>query len=485
MGKTVFIHLGTAKTGTTAIQRFLSSNDQLLTEKGFHYIRTLRCEDGPANLGSHNALAWILYHKHFNKYLNTFSIPFVARQDEFLATLSDEISSHSEHSIIISSEIFPMLNDKAIDELLALFAGRTVKVILYIRNLHSLSVSLASQVIKNQDSRASDERMSNVYTNHLHYFYSCYLESLSILAKKIGNENMIFRKYGVEYFAYGNIYADIMDAIGLTLTGDYIIPDKLQNESLKYCETIYFKDLLNRITLNTPQHILVDMLLAWERSHDGTEFVLPKYTALQIAEDIQIVNKELLSKYLDETYIDLINKPMPDINEVEYKLPYCDFINILDYLDSGIANFKDDFMKALTESLDRTYDYELKRREFEDTFVRLIHGKKAVALWGCGDIADKLFKKHKFLRDGLFYVIDKNPGKQGSFFWGHEILPISTIADKYIDTVIIISTTYADEICKEITDQYPGVRYIIKLTDLQIEPGIECIDLKSGTICSS
>ena len=269
MGKTVFIHCGTAKTGTTAIQRFFSSNDKLLSEKGFHYIRTLRYEDESPSHGSHNPLAWILYHKHFNKHLNIFSLPFVTQQDKFLAALSEEIYSHSEHSIIISSEIFPMLSDEAIDELLSLFSGMTVKAIFYIRDLRSQSISLASQVVKSKESTANDDRMSNIYTNHLRYFHSYFIYCLNLLTAKIEKENLIFRKYGMEYFRCGNIYADILDAIGLTLTDDFVVPYKLQNESLTYCESIYFKDLLNKLTLNTPQHVLVDTLIAWEKSHKG------------------------------------------------------------------------------------------------------------------------------------------------------------------------------------------------------------------------
>jgi len=48
--------------------------------------------------------------------------------------------------------------------------------------------------------------------------------------------------------------------------------------------------------------------------------------------------------------------------------------------------------------------------------------------------------------------------------------------------VIITSAAYADEIRMTITDQYPDVRYIIKLADLSVQIGIEYIDLKSGAV---
>ena len=183
---------------------------------------------------------------------------------------------------------------------------------------------------------------------------------------------------------------------------------------------------------------------------------------------------------MDNTFIDLFNKPVSLVKETDFKLSHSDYSNILDYLCLHIDNFNEDFVEALAKALDRTYDYELKLREFEDTFINLIRDKKSVALWGCGDSADKLFKKHKFLRDGSFYLIDKNTEKLGSYFWGREILPPSTITEKSIDTVIITSIVYADEIRYAITDRYPSVRYIIKLADLSVKIDIECIDLVAG-----
>jgi hypothetical protein len=52
---TVFIHAGTHKTGTTALQRFLGANERALLESGLHYPRQGRVEWG------HHNLAWELY----------------------------------------------------------------------------------------------------------------------------------------------------------------------------------------------------------------------------------------------------------------------------------------------------------------------------------------------------------------------------------------------------------------------------------------
>src|SRR5208283_922891 len=123
MKKTLYIHLGPPKTGTSAIQYFLSSNDKLLSEKGSHYIKACRWDDG-----GHHPLAWILHYKYTNMYLNIlYSTDYVARQDKLLSDLANEIDSISEESIILSSEVIPLIVDKAINDLLDYFPGMSVK----------------------------------------------------------------------------------------------------------------------------------------------------------------------------------------------------------------------------------------------------------------------------------------------------------------------------------------------------------------------
>jgi len=411
-------------------------------------------------------------------------MPFVAQQDKFLTELSDEINGLSEDHAIISSEIIPMLNGNAINELLDLFNGWQVKVIVYVRNIQSQSLSLASQAVKLMESRFSDDRLINIYTNHLRHFYSCYLQSLGLWATRIGKENLIFRKYGFAHFTAGSIYADILDALGMTITDKFILPEGLINESLIYCESIYFKDMYNRLQLEIDEEQVAQQLLAWERLHKGTKFFLPEDTSIRVEIFTNDINRFLIDNYLDDSYLDILGYHTTLNKRNDYELTYTTVNDILNYLDKHIYGFKQHFLNALIKALNRTYDYELELRHFEDIFIHTVENKTSVALWGCGDIADKLFKKHEFLRNTPLFIIDKNTAKQGSFFWGHKILPPSFIAEKSIDTIVIASVAYAEEITREIATQFPSVRYVIKLSDLTVNIGIECIDLKSDIGCN-
>jgi hypothetical protein len=57
---------------------------------------------------------------------------------------------------------------------------------------------------------------------------------------------------------------------------------------------------------------------------------------------------------------------------------------------------------------------------------------------------------------------DNNNEKQGAVFWGHEVFSPKTIAENNIDTVIITSVVYADDICKEIKKIIKMLRRLLK-----------------------
>jgi hypothetical protein len=466
--KTLYIHVGPAKTGTSAIQSFLNLNETALSEKGFHYLKTFRWN------GMHHPLAWMLHHKHLRDESNIHGKSFVGQFENLRPQLEDELKNVFDKSIIISSEVIAPLNEEAIDELLSLFYGMPVKVIFYVRDLYSQSLSLIAQMIKWQDT-TNDDRITNAY-DHLNYFYSYYTRCLDLWRNKIGKVNIIFKKFGVKYFKSGNIYADFLDAVGLHCTDDLIIPSKMENESLVYCETIYFKDLLNRIGLGTPQNMAVEQLLLWEKLNKGTKFRLPKNISNKVYKDAERIHKYLLENYLDESFTELLNKKAVMDEGSEYKLSYSDFTKLINFMDSKIGDFKKDFHGSLMSALDRTYEYQIKIRQFEDTLKSLIKEKKYVAVWGCGDVADRLFRNHSLLKDSKFCVVDKNSEKQGTIFWEHQVLSPEVITEKGIDTVIITSVVYADDIYHEIRRKYQNVKKIIKVSGLHTQIGMECID---------
>lgn len=117
-----FIHIGTHKTGTTAIQHLLSRNSSTLAGRGFLYPQSGRLELHP---GHHN-LAWEISGDH--------------RFQNHHGTIDDLIreARHKSEDIILSSEDFecalyhPSRFASFISSLQS--CGLSVTVILYVRN---------------------------------------------------------------------------------------------------------------------------------------------------------------------------------------------------------------------------------------------------------------------------------------------------------------------------------------------------------------
>lgn len=117
-----FIHIGTHKTGTTAIQHLLTRNTSALQEKGYFYPQAGRLELLP---GHHN-VAWEISGDHrFQNHYGTID------------DLMREVKHRSEN-IILSSEDFEcsLYNKSKFSDFISLLqsCGFLVTVILYVRN---------------------------------------------------------------------------------------------------------------------------------------------------------------------------------------------------------------------------------------------------------------------------------------------------------------------------------------------------------------
>ncbi len=418
----------------------------------------------------------ILYHKYRGTHIEDDSLAFIMDKERYIKELSDEVDRNNDKNIIVSSEITMMLPNEAVDELLSLFHTHDIRMICYIRNLHELIRSLVMQWIRLQHNNTIDIRISSM-PKSIHLFIENYKQCIQIWSEKIGKKNIVFRKYGYDYFINGNICSDFIHAMGYSLADDAAGFREIQNESLKYCETIYFKDLLNRIDLRTDQKVIGDQLLAWEKCHNGTPFALPNDLSMQIKGDVIETHRFLLENYLDNNYAELLNKYTKPNGSPDYRPSCSDFVNILNYIDSRIAGFKEELLESLSVSLSRSYDYELSIRRSETDLANVLMAKKAIALWGCGDVANRLLNFHRFMRDIPLYIVDKDVNKHGVYFHKREIRPPEVIATEEIDTVIIASVAYAEEIAAEVMRDYPKVRCIVQVDDLAGQIGIKCTDL--------
>ena len=137
MNKKCFLHIGTHKTGTTALQHFLRVNKQRLQERGV-LIPVSGCID--PNSGHHN-IAWEL--NGDDRFQGGYGT---------LDDLCAEISGSDCHAVVVSSEDFEYLYSRP-EALVALKhrlndVGCQVEVIVFFREWGEYIISLYGELLK-------------------------------------------------------------------------------------------------------------------------------------------------------------------------------------------------------------------------------------------------------------------------------------------------------------------------------------------------
>ncbi len=242
---TLYLHIGTPKTGTTAIQNFLPLNKSLLKEQGFcypdfgyRYYGVNRYRNGH-----------FLVHRRKNCDPGDESKIRKAEDNRFFEGL-DRIRELSVNfqNIILSDEniwngyvnrenFWHMLSDALSEREIDL------KVIVYLRRQDLVAESYYSQRVK---VKIKDSFKDYLESEDITYFNFDYYAQLKEIAQAIGKENIIVRVYEKQqYEGKGNtLISDFMKALGLELDERFVSPDEVVNTSL-HGKFLELKRILN------------------------------------------------------------------------------------------------------------------------------------------------------------------------------------------------------------------------------------------------
>ena len=139
-GRTVFVHVGTHKTGSTAIQHFLAQNEAALAAAGIYVPRTGRLAAHAEGCGHHNIALELSENPRYDPLLGS------------LTQLAAELATCGYSRACISSEEFESLHDKPANlrRLRDTFAaiGFGTLVVLYLRPQADYLESLYSELAK-------------------------------------------------------------------------------------------------------------------------------------------------------------------------------------------------------------------------------------------------------------------------------------------------------------------------------------------------
>lgn len=230
MKKKIYIHIGAHKTGTSAIQTFLSLNREMLKTKGFLY---------PGMERAHHSIAG-----EFRR----FSLSQITNNPKSSTlTYFDEINKSNLDNIILSSEIFECLHS-SVESLKAFIDDKfEVKIIFYVRRQDEKIESMYNSSIKNPKIRSKISfpdfisGKSDTTQNDSFCLSQCCeefgdLDYYSVLLpweRAFGKKNIIVRCYEKEQLLNG-IFQDFLEVMGIVFDEKFQIPNERINPSLNW-----------------------------------------------------------------------------------------------------------------------------------------------------------------------------------------------------------------------------------------------------------
>ena len=238
MAKSVlFLHIGTPKTGTSAIQLFLVTNREALEKKGWTYP-----DFGfvyPDASETRNAL-WLAREmdpsddenrkKAMPQLLSAAEqFPHMILSEESLWTQGGYCSEGREH---FWRTFASFLKENDID----------LKIIVYLRRQDQYLYSYWAQKVKKRDETRLFRQFAEEFG--LAHTKLDYCAQLDLIAEGVGAENMIVRPYDRSRFENGSIVYDFLGIVGLTPDDGFEFPEE-SNSSMSDC-VLEAKRLMNR-----------------------------------------------------------------------------------------------------------------------------------------------------------------------------------------------------------------------------------------------
>lgn len=203
--KTLYIHIGAPKTGTTAIQHFLSTNNALLLEKGLFYPMMGR---GFYNMQSR---------------VNGFA----AIEEEMFKEVSERfLKMEGVHSMVFSEEIFFVRVFGLLEKLQKVrhLYDFDVKIVVYFRRSVDYICGMWQESVKSGESPSDIETFLRAYTP-----YKKSIDLIFELGEILGNDKIIVKTYEKERWVNNNIIDDFLSIFGIKKTPDFISASNKDN----------------------------------------------------------------------------------------------------------------------------------------------------------------------------------------------------------------------------------------------------------------
>lgn len=212
----ITLHIGTHKTGTTSLQRFLHSNRGQLKAQGVLY------PDYGLLHHAHHEWPWSIAGVDGGRRLTDTSEQLLKR---YLA----EADAQRCDQLLVSSEEFEFVRAPAkLAGLAEQLKDFQVKILVYLRRQDYYLESEYGQHLRMYEKRETKEIDEFLFWHALADRFN-YRRLLTPWAEAFGYDNIKVRVYEKERFAAGSIFTDFLSSLELTMSSQWRLPE--ENES--------------------------------------------------------------------------------------------------------------------------------------------------------------------------------------------------------------------------------------------------------------
>jgi hypothetical protein len=248
--KRLYVHMGRAKTGTTALQNFMAGNPDGLAQHRVKYAETGRYYN------THHPLAWSLHREAADRgegryWKRALRYACLDRQPQaYWTALKEEMETSAYKTFVVSSEEFGVVLDLHLTApLLAEFLeGVKVGIIVYFRRQDDFLQSLYNQAVKGNEERFAREFWDYVGPILEVGGADC-MKVLSPLSEAFGRENIEVRVYEKEQLR-GDIFDDFLAVLRIQDASGFNKPHSAQNPRLRSRLLPIIRNM-NRIPMDT------------------------------------------------------------------------------------------------------------------------------------------------------------------------------------------------------------------------------------------
>jgi len=449
MKKTVYLHVGSSKTGTSSLQGFLAKNTASLAERGFFV------PPHTTDVPGHHELPLSLIKDIYNTWYDAW--PNISRKSKVVWDELVEQIDKSEHpNTIISSEIFHDIpnaiyspHQKKAGELIKNSLHKhNVYVIAYIRPIDDYIKSAYRQYLKNgplSDSMAQTVQ-SYKRQHQVHLYPSTWLD---FYASLFGKDSLIVRKYDCNAFRNNNIIFDFIDTLGIKYP-----PEDEEHFFIKENPNIQEDHVSFRRALNTESsskrstNIKITNVFTKTASilNEADEF--PAEFSTEISSIILNEHATIKERYGIDLGSEIELKPI--------KAPNRDFP---EHLKLGLTGLVINQIGEVERKID-----DLARATFNIQLMPHVRKATPALVYPPGAHANWLMQNTILASANIVAWVDRNPDKHGETHFAAPIIAPDDISRYAPGVVFITSPRFGQEIFESLLNTLPASTEIVFLS---------------------